>query len=207
MPSEYMLDVMHPHAIAVAGSTVLAGRIRNAQAIQKLAEAGEIEYTTFVPGAILDWWFKNGDLGVDMRRKKLTLYDGGEKEITGSTTDFIAHCVGAIVTMPPETTKNRRIRIPEVKYSGKEISGAFQEVAGEKWEGEERSTDTLLDEGKKAGAKGDLRGFYLGHILALNFDGEGVAFFGEGLKLGDGSVKRRSLREIVERFVLHSFIS
>ena len=55
MPSEYTLDVMHPYAIAIAGSTVLAGRIRNAQAMQKLAEAGEIEYTTFVPGAILDW--------------------------------------------------------------------------------------------------------------------------------------------------------
>ena len=201
MPSEYTLDVMHPHAIAVAGSTVLAGRIRNAQAIQKLAEAGEIEYTTIVSGAILDWWFENGDLGVDMRRKKVTLYDGGEKEVTGSTTDFISHCVGAIVTMPPETTKNRRIRIAEVKYSGEEISEAFQEVTGEKWEVDERSTDTLLNEGKKAGVKGDLRGLYLSHILALNFDGEGAAFFREGLKFRGGSVKRRSLREIVKRFV------
>ena len=131
----------------------------------------------------------------------MTLYDGGEREVTDSTTDFIAQCVGAIVTMPPETTKNRRIRIAGVKYSGKEISVAFQEVAGEKWEVEERSTGTLLDEGKKAGAKGDLRGFYLGNILALNFDGEGAAFVREGLKFGDGSVKRRSLREIVERCV------
>lgn len=55
MPSEYTLDVMHEHSIAVAGSTVLAGRLLNVQLIQKLAEAGEIEYTTLIPAAILDW--------------------------------------------------------------------------------------------------------------------------------------------------------
>lgn len=37
MPSEYTLDVMHLHAIDVAGSTVLAGRIRNARELQLLA--------------------------------------------------------------------------------------------------------------------------------------------------------------------------
>ena len=198
MPSEYSVDVMHPHAIAVAGSTVLADRVRNAQALRERAEAGEIEYTTLVTGAFLDWWFEGGELGVHVKEKRVTLYDGGDKPATGSTTEFIAECVGAIVTMPPETTKNRRIRIAEVKYSGKEIAATFQAATGEKWAVEEKSTAALLEEGKKAFAKGDARGFYLANILALNFDGEGAAFFEEGLKFGDGQVKRRSLREIVD---------
>jgi uncharacterized protein YbjT (DUF2867 family) len=198
MPSEYTLDVMHPHAIEVAGSTVLTGRIRNARELESLAENGEIEYTTLVPGAILDWWFENGTLGVDMKGKKVTLYDGGEKQVTGSTTDFIANCVGAVVRLAPETTKNRRIRIAEVTYSGLEILRAFKEVTGEKWEVEEKSTDSLLVEGKKAGARGDMRGFYLGNILKLNFDGEGAAFFQEGLSFGDKPVERRSLKDIVK---------
>jgi uncharacterized protein YbjT (DUF2867 family) len=201
MPSEYTLDVMHPHAIDVAGSTVLTGRIRNARELQALAEMGTIEYTTLVPGGILDWWFENGDLGVDRKRKKIILYDGGEKEVTGSTTDFIASCVGAVVRMDPEQTKNKRIRIAEVKYSGTKLLNAFEEVTGEEWEVEEKSTDLLLDEGRKAEAEGDRRAFYLSNILRLNFDGEGAAFFEEGLNFGDGTVQRRTLTGIVKTAV------
>jgi len=89
MPSEYTLDVMHPHSRAVAGSTILASKIRNAKAIQTMAKNGQIEYTTIVTGGILDWWFENGDLGVNAAQRKATLYDGGEIKTSGSTTDFI----------------------------------------------------------------------------------------------------------------------
>jgi uncharacterized protein YbjT (DUF2867 family) len=198
MPSEYTLDVMHPHAISIAGSTVLAGRIRSARDLEALAEIGAIEYTIIVSGGTLDWWFENGNLGLDMKRKKAILYDGGEKEVTGSTTDFIAQCVGAVVQMDQEQTKNKRIRIAEVKYSGKKLLKVFEEVTGEKWEVQEKSTNVLLNEGREAGAKGDMRGFYLGNILKLNFDGEGAAFFEEGLSFGDGLVQRRSLTDIVK---------
>jgi hypothetical protein len=50
MPSEYTVDCMHPHAIAVSGSTVMAGKIASAQRVQHSAEKGEIEYTTLVTG-------------------------------------------------------------------------------------------------------------------------------------------------------------
>lgn len=197
MPSEYTLDVMHPQAIAVAGSTVLAGRLLNVRLIQSLAERGEIEYTTLIPAAIMDWWFENGNLGVDFKAKKMTLYDGGEKEVTGCSADFIAQCVGAVVRMPPEATRNRRIHIAEVKYSGKLLSDVIKEVTGEDWEVEEQSTNTVLEEGNKTGASGNTRGLYLGNILKLNFDGKGAAFFKDGLKFGNESVTRRTLKEIV----------
>jgi len=197
MPSEYTLDVMHPHAIEVAGSTVLAGKIRDARDLETLATEGVIEYTTLVTGGILDWWFENGDLGIDIKGKKGTLHDGGEKWVSGSTACFIAECVGAVVSMPKET-RNRRIRVAEVRYSGREVLQTFEEVTGEKWEVEEKSTDLLLAEGKKAGTMGDIRGFYLGNILKLNFDGEGAGFFEEGLDFASESIKRKNLKEIVE---------
>jgi hypothetical protein len=50
MPSEYTVDCMHPHAIAVSGSTVIAGKIASAQRVQHSAEKGQIEYTTLVTG-------------------------------------------------------------------------------------------------------------------------------------------------------------
>jgi uncharacterized protein YbjT (DUF2867 family) len=202
MPSEYTLDVMHPHTIALAESAVLTAKIRNARELQALAEKGEIEYTTLIPAAIVDWWLENGDLGLDIKRKRVTLYDGGEKDVTGSSTDFIAQCVGAVVRMDPDATKNRRIQIAEVRYSGREMLKAFEEVTGEKCEVEEKTTDLRFEEARKAGAKSDMRGAYLGNILKLNFDGEGAAFFKEGLSFGDELVERRGLKDIVKTAVL-----
>jgi uncharacterized protein YbjT (DUF2867 family) len=196
MPSEYTIDVMHPHAIAIAGSTILAGKVANAKDIQALADKGQIEYTTLVTGAILDWWFESGDLGVNIKARKLTIYDGG-KRMTGVTTDFIAECVGAVIRMPEESTKNMRIRIAEVEYTSMDLLKVFEEVVGGDWTVEEKSTQALLEEAKQAAAKGDMRGFYIGNILKLNFDGEGAGYFEEGLTHGMG-VKRQSLKEIVK---------
>ena len=201
MPSGYTLDVMHPHAIAIAGSTVLAGRVRNSRDLQALAEVGSIEHTTLVTAGILDWWFENGNLGLDIKGKKATLYDGGEKEVTGSTTEFIAQCVGFVI-LNPELTKNKRVRIAEVTYSGMKLLEAAEAVTGEKWEVEVKSTEAVLQEGREAGSKGDRRGFYLGNILKLNFDGEGAGFFEDGLSFGEGLVQRRSLENIVKTAVL-----
>ena len=79
--------------------------------------------------------------------------------------------MGAVITnTSPEDTKNRRIRVAEVAYTGKEILEAFEEVSGEKWRVEERSTESLLEDGRKACENGDMRGFYMSNILKLNFD-------------------------------------
>jgi hypothetical protein len=59
MPSEYTIDCMHPHAIAVAGHSVIAGKIASAKRMQFHAEKGEIEYTTLVTGAFLDFWLEH----------------------------------------------------------------------------------------------------------------------------------------------------
>jgi uncharacterized protein YbjT (DUF2867 family) len=199
MPSEYTVDCMHPHSIAVAGSTVLAGKVASAKHIQQLAEKGEIEYTTFVTGAFLNWWFEKPNPVIVAKEKKITLLDGGEKKMTGSTTDFIARCIGAVVTMPEDLTKNRRIRIAETEYTGNALLTTFEEVTGENWTVIEKSTDVFLAEAEQARKNGNWAGFYYGNILKLNFDGEGAGYFEEGMEWMDGSVKRQSLKEMVER--------
>jgi hypothetical protein len=41
---------MHTYAIAIGGSTVIAGKVASAQRVQHSAEKGEIEYTSLVTG-------------------------------------------------------------------------------------------------------------------------------------------------------------
>jgi len=203
MPSEYTVDCFHPNSIDVAGSTVLAGKIASAKRIQQMAEQGEIEYTTFITGALLDWWFEKPNPVIVAKEQKITLLDGGEIKMTGVTTEFVAKCIGAAVTMSEDFTRNRRIRIAETEYTGKTLLATFEEVTGEKWTVIEKRTDAVLAAAVDAGKNGNMAGFYYGTIQKLNFDGEGAGYFEEGLKWLDGAIKRQTLKEMVERSVTH----
>lgn len=196
IPSEYTVDVMHPNAIEVAGSNVLAARIANARDIQVLAEQGEIEFTTLVTGAFLDWWFEMPNSVVNRKDRKVMVLDGGNKKLTGATTEFVAKCIEPIIIMPEQLTRNRRMRIAEVGYSSNDMLSAFGEVTGEKWTAIHQSTDELVGQAVETAERGDARGQYLGYILKLNFDGKGAASFEEGSEFAP-LVKRQSLVEIV----------
>jgi len=190
---------MHPHAIAIGGSSVLAAKLASVRRLQSLAEVGQLEFTTLVTGAFLDFWLENTTPVISPLSKTITLLDGGEKKMTGVTTSFIAKCIGAIVAMPEEATKNQRIRIAEVVYTGKDLLHTLEEVTGMKWTVSNGSTDYALKEGLEAGKRGDLRGFYLGNIIKINFKGEGAGYFEEGMQWMDGAVHRQSLKEIAEK--------
>jgi hypothetical protein len=149
----------------------------------------------------LDFWVEYPNPIIDTNAKTITLLDGGEKKMTGVTTEFVARCIGAIIAMPEESTNNQRIRIAEVEYTGKALLQTFEKVTNEKWTVFDRSTDEILNGAVEAGGEGDMRGFYMGNIIKLNFDGEGPGYFEEGMKWLDGAVKRQSLKEIVERSI------
>ena len=107
--------------------------------------------------------------------------------------------------MPEVETKNRRIRVAEVEYTGQDILGELERATGKKWTVENGSTDEALEKGKEALARGDGRAAYLGYISKLNFDGSGAAHFEEGLawnSSGEYAVPRKSLREMVDDAVI-----
>jgi uncharacterized protein YbjT (DUF2867 family) len=194
MPSEYTLDVLHPEAEEIAGSK-MAAKIATAKQIQVLADLGKIEYTTLVTGAILDWWFDRPALRTDLRGKKMVVFDGGEKKMTGCTGDFIAGAVGAFVK-EEKVARNRRTPIAEVEFTCNKLLQTFDEVIGGEWAFEEKSTDALLVESKEAEENGHWRKAYVPNVLKPNFDGNGVGYFEEGFK-HRREVPRRSLKDIV----------
>ena len=78
--------------------------------------------------------------------------------MTGVTTEFIAKCIGAVVTRPEDFPKNQRIRIAEVEFTGKRLLEAFEEVTGEKWTVLKKTTHEALQDAMKALESGDMRG-------------------------------------------------
>lgn len=133
----------------------------------------------------------------------IALLDGGDKKMTGVTTEFIAKCIGAIITTFNGSTKNQRVRLAEVEYTGNGLATSLESVTGQSWIALNKSTEVFLNEAMKAGEKGDVKGFYLGHIIKLNFDGKGAGYFEEGMKWFHGAVERQSLQEIVRKSISH----
>jgi hypothetical protein len=101
------------------------------------------------------------------KARTITLLDGGEKVMTGVTTEFVAKCIGAIVTTFEEPTRNQRVRIAEVRYTGKDLTKALEDATGESVIVRDQSTDEILKGAVEAGKTGDLRGFYIGNIIKL----------------------------------------
>ncbi len=199
MPSEYTLDVCHPAVKAIAGRTLLAAKTTFANSLAELAANGKIEYT--VTGGLLDWALYHGFGGIKLHQRELTLFDNGINSCTACTTDFVAQALSAVLQMPEEETRNRRIHIAEVQYTGLQLLDALQKATGRDWEIKHLSTTQSLSNGRKALEQGDVRGAYLGHVLKLNFDGSGAADFPEGLgwnSVGDFKIARKSLGVIIE---------
>ena len=128
----------------------MAANIANVKQIRTLTDLGNIEYTTAVTGAIFDWWFDRPALGIDLRGKKMVVFDG-RKKMTGCTGDFIAGLVGAFVKQE-NVARNRRIPFAEVEFefTRNKLLQTFNEVIGGEWAAEEQSTDALLLESKEA---------------------------------------------------------
>jgi len=200
MPSEYTLDVTHPRYKEIAAGNPLSSKLEVVAQLDQAAEKHEIEYTTVVSSGFLDWGLNTGFIGFDISGRKAILYDNGIHTATGVTLDFLARSVVAVLRMPQDETKNKRIRVAETSYSGKEILGLLEEVTGEKFEVTSETTAGIM---KKAGdAKG--RMFIVGWILGLNFNGSGAGDLREGLEwnsTGKFAISRKSLKEIVREAV------
>lgn len=196
MPSEYTLDVTHPRYREIAIGNPLGLKLEVVEELEKLAENHEIEYTTIVSSGFLDWGLDTGFLGFDIPGRKVTLYDQGIHKATGVTLDFLARCIVSVLRMPKDVTKNKRIRVAETSYSGKEILNILEEVTGEKFEVTLETTAELVEKAKDVNG----RMFMVGFILALNFNGSGPGDLSDGLEWnssGEFALSRKNLREIV----------
>ncbi|KAL7937554.1 hypothetical protein V8C35DRAFT_292791, partial [Trichoderma chlorosporum] len=75
--------------------------------------------TLIMTSMFVDTFIVNGQFGVyDIKNRKATLVDTGDALFTGCTTEFIAAAIVAILKLPEEATKNKRIPVAEVRMSG-----------------------------------------------------------------------------------------
>ncbi|KIW16070.1 hypothetical protein PV08_06121 [Exophiala spinifera] len=203
MPSEYTFDITHSAARSLGDGNLIGERVSWADGLSRIASEGHITYTTLITGGFLDWGLRGGMLGFDLAQQEAVLYEKGEHKATGCTVGFVANAIVASLLLPDAETRNKRIYVAEVEYTGQEVLEVFQHVTGKTWKVTEVSVASTLEEGHQLLAQGNRRGAYVNYAVALNFNGCGAGYLVAGLDfgrtLGSLGLERQSLESIIRQ--------
>ncbi|KAI1466443.1 NAD(P)-binding protein [Daldinia caldariorum] len=111
--------------------------------LKKEAAAGSITYTSISTGPFLDMAVQYG-IAINVKGRKITLWDGGDRPISMTTIAYIAKAVSEVLKHPEET-KNRNVHVHNVNLTLKELLEQAKKVVGpEGWTSEVKSTEENL---------------------------------------------------------------
>lgn len=206
MPSEYTMDVLHPSYGSEAKSATAKKRVEWAEELHRISERGEIEYTTLVTGPFVDFCIASGFWEFDFKTRRATLYGDEKAKGTGCSLRFTGECVVKVL-QGDEQTRNKRIRVAEMEYSGSEILDELERAAGTEWVVERREAGELRKREMEESKMGDEMGEYITFVVKMNLVGSDAGRFDDGLlweSEGEDALKRKTLHEIVEEIVHES---
>ena len=157
-------------------------------------------------GPLVDVCFEEEDFWpFDFEKKYAILYGGGTGKRTGCSMEFTGKCVAAALKMPEAETKNKRIRIAELEYTGRGILDALEEATGgSKWETEVRPLSDLTAQEEEDLRNNNMVRAYLDFVVRGDFDDSPSGYLPDGLSRfhnGDFKVSRKSLKQVIEEVV------
>ncbi|KAK6069159.1 isoflavone reductase [Seiridium cupressi] len=208
-PSEYTIDALHPQAVSLLTEGIeRSGFVSHVYVARQFAaladEGGPTSFTTIVPSAFIDGWLEGAFGLFEPKNHKVTLLDGGNHQFTGCSLPFVAACIVAILQMDEEKTKNKRVHISEVRMTGNEVVGAYEEATGARFEKTSTALQALLDQRDEHLKAGEVfPAVFLGIQIAA-FAGSGPGDLEDGLEFDlDGllTVKRKTLKELTTEAV------
>ncbi|KAJ5153024.1 isoflavone reductase family protein [Penicillium canariense] len=203
-PSEYTLDILHPHAVSLLTEgghwPEEISPVATARKFLALADEGGLtSFTTLIPAAFMDGWLE-GNFGlIDPKNHKVTAVDSGDRYFSGCSIPFLTAAIVAVLRMDEEKTKNKRIPITEVRATMNQIADVFEEITGTKFERGLVTSQELVDQRNTNLQAGNPLVALFAMIQLAAFDGIGAGDLKEGLGFdGDGylDVQRKSLKEL-----------
>ncbi|PNP44415.1 hypothetical protein TGAMA5MH_03818 [Trichoderma gamsii] len=204
IPSEYTLDLYHPAVRATKSPIIYGKKIKRAERLEEEGRNGRIEWTTIVPAGFFDWALDNGLLGFDIKNRKATLYDEGKHLATACTLSFLAACIVRAASLTGPEVRNKRVRVAEFAYTGKEVLDLLEKFTGDKFAVEYVKTADLVSRADEEIAKGNIRAAVVCYAHKHGNDGQGAAYLEDGLLWGQDELSRKTVFQIVEEAVKRS---
>ncbi|KAK3378693.1 hypothetical protein B0T24DRAFT_137826 [Lasiosphaeria ovina] len=198
IPSDFGSNTAHPKAAALPA---YASKVAVQKLLKEKAAADpNFTYTVVINGPFLDWGVQVGFL-VNLKKKQVTLYDGGDRHYSVTTLGGIAKGVAGVLKKPAETA-NRPVYIQETTVSQRRLYELAQKATGgpDGWTVQEVNTADILAQAEAEKAK-DPHSFKF-IIVAVYADGYGSLFDKEKLDnelLGIKELTEEEVQEIVNR--------
>ena len=124
-----------------------AGKKRVREHLQGLAERGELSWTSVVCGHFFDYGLKGELLSVDLRKRKMKVFDGGEGRWSASTLSRVGEAVVRGLQREEET-RNKMLYVQSFCVSQNEVLRSLERATGEKWEVEQVDSGKFIKEMK-----------------------------------------------------------
>ncbi|KAI9677104.1 MAG: hypothetical protein M1822_008213 [Bathelium mastoideum] len=136
LPSEYGAD---PDVPAVRQLPVFSDKVRIEEYVKRKTQGTSTSYTLVCNNESLDWDLDHA-FGVDIKRKKMEIFDGGDVIHTATPMDFVARGVVAVLQHPLETA-NRVVRLHGATMTQNRLLETIQRFVGkEGWQISHAST-------------------------------------------------------------------
>ncbi|KAK3695804.1 hypothetical protein B0T22DRAFT_418648 [Podospora appendiculata] len=196
LPSEFGSNTLNAKtaALPITRDKVTVQAALAAQAAANPA----FSYTLVINGPFLDWCAAVG-LTVDVKKKHIVLYDGGERKYSATTLGSVGKAVVGVLRHTEET-RNRPVYVQDVAISQRELAEIAKRATGgpDGWTEEVAGTEEALGRGwaELKGEKPNPMVFFIEFLKAVIW-GEGYGSLFEkvdnellGLKgLTDGEVQ------------------
>lgn len=151
IPAEYGADCLNARTRAFP---ILALKIQAEELLRRKAQQGGMSYSLVFSGLFLDWGLEVGMI-VNVKEGKGTLYDGGDRVVSFTTTRTVAKAiVGCLLHL--EETRDRGVYVQDVATSQNrivELAGGLRPAL--EWTLEEADTEVLEREAHDAFLRGD----------------------------------------------------
>ncbi|KAI5457429.1 hypothetical protein BGZ63DRAFT_394712 [Mariannaea sp. PMI_226] len=156
IPSEYGLNNNKPEARAVSGVFSQKGQVQD---YLRTKEAKGMEWTAIACGMWLRWSATHNFLGMNIKEKKMEIWDDGEGWISCTTEDNTALALVNSLTKKWEETKNRIVYLSDFAITGNMLLESIERQSGEKFTVTHVNTEELLAEKKPLAESGDFFAF------------------------------------------------
>ena len=175
IPSEFGCDLSNAKARQLP---VYGSKVQIQEALEAKTKGTETSYTYVYNNAFLDWGIDKGFL-IDIKNKKLEVYNDGDANVTFTPLPIVAKAVSAVL-QHPEDTKNTHVKVHGAKLTQNKFLELAQKVVGENgWEITKISTEEVQRksyEELKSG-QGNIMGAMIGFLkVAIYGDGYGGDF-------------------------------
>lgn len=133
VPSQFGLADTHP--LLQRDFPIFADKNRVQERLERYRAEGRLEYALVFVGLWLDWGLRSGFL-LDLARRRVALWDGGERPISFTTLESISQAVVAVLSgHAGEEGRGTEVRVKDINLSQRRLYELATEVVGpDGWE-------------------------------------------------------------------------